>query len=633
VRTLLGLSNISFGLKPYPRQVLNSVYLAEAIARGLDAAIVNAAKIIPLHQLKEEDVALTRDLIYDARREGYDPLFAFMGRFDQAASKGGGEGEAGGAAVPIEEQLKRRIIDGKKLGIDALLGEALKKYRAIDIINQILLDGMRVVGELFGAGKMQLPFVLQSAETMKAAVAYLEPYMEKASGTDKGVIVLATVKGDVHDIGKNLVDIILSNNGYRVHNLGIKQPIDAILEVAEKEKADAVGMSGLLVKSTVVMKENLELMSQRGFTIPVICGGAALNRAYVEGDLQEAYKTGEVYYGLDAFSGLHLMEELCGHVEKRVLTGPGRKRLQRRRRAESQDAGSQRPQVTVSTSDYAPSDLRPAPYVPAPPFWGSRVVDASELKLGEIFAYINRRALFRGQWQYRRGRRSEAEYRHFVAEVVEPKFHAWCERTIQHRWLEPQVVYGYFPCAGDKNELVVFRPEGMPGAGEEWLRIAFPRQTTGRRLCLTDFFRPLASGERDVVAFQIVTMGAVASRTAEALFKADRYDDYLHFHGLAVEAAEGLAELWHRRVRQELGIAAMDAKTIEMYFQQGYQGSRYSFGYPACPRLEDQEQLFTLLEPARIGVALSEEYQLVPEQSTSAMVCHHPEARYFSVTE
>jgi 5-methyltetrahydrofolate--homocysteine methyltransferase len=627
VRTLLGLSNISFGLKPYPRQVLNSVYLAEAIGRGLDAAILNQAKIIPLGKLDEESIELTRDLIYDRRRDGYDPLFAFMAKFENAEGAAGSS--ASDASLPIEERLKRRIIDGKKVGIGDLLDEALGRWKPLQIINEILLDGMKVVGELFGSGRMQLPFVLQSAETMKAAVAHLEPHMEKVGGVDKGVIVLGTVKGDVHDIGKNLVDIILSNNGYRVRNLGIKVPIDAILDAAEKDKADAIGMSGLLVKSTVVMKENLELMAQRGFTIPVICGGAALNRAYVEGDLQDAYATGEVYYGVDAFSGLNLMEELCGHRTERALTGPGRKRHRRRDKAAETRAHA-------SPSDWAPSELPPAPHVPRPPFWGSKVVGPSELSLAEIFSYINKRALFRGQWQYRRGRRSEGEYRQFVASTVEPKFRGWCQRAIDHRLLEPSLVYGYFPCAADKNDLVVFRPDGNPGGGREWLRIAFPRQVEGRRLCIADFFRPLdaagSSGERDVVAVQVVTMGRVASERAQEMFQSDRYDDYLHFHGLAVESAEALAELWHRRVRQELGIAGGDAKTVEQLFAQGYQGSRYSFGYPACPRLEDQAHVFALLDPSRIGVELTEEWELVPEQSTSAIVVHHPEARYFNIT-
>ena len=596
----------------------------EFLGRGLDAAILNQAKIIPLRDLDEEAIRITRDLIFDRRREGYDPLFAFIARFEQAQAQATGAA-SDEAKLPVEERLKQRIIAGKKQGIGAVLDEALVRYKPLEIINGILLDGMKTVGELFGSGRMQLPFVLQAAETMKTAVAHLEPHMERLEGVEKGVLVLGTVKGDVHDIGKNLVDIILSNNGYKVVNLGIKVPVDQILDAAEQHKADAIGMSGLLVKSTVVMKENLELMAQRGYTIPVVCGGAALNRAYVEGDLQDAYPTGEVYYGLDAFTGLHLMEELCGHKETRVLTGPGRKRHRRKENAAEKVAAANK------ATEYARSEVKPAARVPSPPFWGSRVVRPSELSLAEIFPYINKRALFRGQWQYRRGRRAEGEYRHFVSTVVEPKFQTWCQRAIDQKMLEPQVVYGYYPCQADKNDLIVYRPPGMEGAGDEWIRVHFPRQPDGRRLCISDFFHSKESGERDVVAFQIVTMGRVASERSHELFKADLYDDYLHFHGLAVEAAEALAELWHKRVRAELGISALDAKTPEGLFGQGYTGSRYSFGYPACPRLEDQVHLFTLLDPQRIGLELTEEFELVPEQSTSAIVVHHPEARYFNI--
>ncbi len=621
VRTLLGLSNISFGLKPYPRQILNSVYLQEAIARGLDSAILNAAKIIPLNKLNEDDIRITRDLVYDRRAEGYDPLFAFMAHFE-AATRVAGAAQSDEGALAVEERLKRRIIDGKKIGIEKPLQEALQKYKPLEIINTILLDGMKTVGELFGSGQMQLPFVLQSAETMKTAVAFLEPHMEKSEGSEKGVIVLATVKGDVHDIGKNLVDIILSNNGYKVHNLGIKQPVDTILDTAEKTKADAVGMSGLLVKSTVVMKENLELMSSRALTIPVICGGAALNRGYVEGALQAAYTTGEVYYGQDAFGGLKLMDELCGHTETRTLTGPGRKRA--KARFESREDKEQK--ALAEADRYVPSDVKPLARTPEPPFWGTRTFDRAEIHLEEVFPYINKRALFRGQWQYRRGRRSEQEYQHFVSEVVEPKFHGWCQRAVEKKLLDPRVVYGYFRCASHENSLLVYGDDGAERA-----RFQFPRQPDGRHLCLADFFCSAASGRRDVVGLQLVTMGARATQVADELFKANRYDDYLHFHGLAVETAEALAEFWHKRVRHELGIGGADSPTIEHLFLQSYQGSRYSFGYPACPRLEDQARLLALLDAARVGVTLSEEFQLVPEQSTSALIVHHPEARYFSI--
>jgi 5-methyltetrahydrofolate--homocysteine methyltransferase len=661
VRTLLGLSNISFGLQAYARQVLNSVYLDEALKRGLDGAILNAAKIIPVHTLSAEEVEATLDLIYDRRRpattdangnevSAYDPLFAFIERF---AGRAGVAVEAADneATVGIEDKLIQRIVRGKKVGIEPLLDEALGTYQPLQIINQILLEGMKVVGELFGAGKMQLPFVLQSAETMKAAVAHLEPKMERIAGADKGVMVLATVRGDVHDIGKNLVDIILTNNGYKVFNLGIKQPIETILEAAETHKADAIGLSGLLVKSTVVMKESLELMAQRGFTIPVVCGGAALNRAYVDGPLQDSYTTGEVYYGADAFSGLRLMDELTGQVasEARTLTGPGRKRFKKRVRTSTELAAEAEAQAAASAAggassgsveaarearhdellrQYAKSDVNAAPPVKAP-FFGAKVVQGAQLKLDELFPYINKRVLFRGQWQYRRGRRSESDYRSFIAQEVEPKFRTWCQRAIERAWLKPALVYGYFPCYSDRNDLVILQPDGETEAA----RVSFPRQPpalgSGRRLCIADFFRP--APERDVIALQVVTMGSVATEVANELFAQNKYDDYLHFHGLAVETAEALAEFWHRRVRQELGISGRDASTVDALVAQGYQGSRFSFGYPACPNLEDQRHIFELLKPDRIGLSLSEEWQIVPEQSTSALIVHHPEARYFNV--
>ncbi|HEY8376939.1 MAG TPA: dihydropteroate synthase, partial [Nannocystis sp.] len=648
-RTILGLSNISFGLKPYPRQILNSVYLAEAREHGLDAAILNAKKIIPTHKLGEEDLQVTRDLIYDRRRDGYDPLFSFIDRFAGAKKIDQGPAED---ALPLEEQIKKRIIDGNKVGFDALLDRALERYPPLQIINEILLDGMKTVGDLFGAGKMQLPFVLQSAEAMKAAVRHLEPHMEKTSGPSKGCMVLATVKGDVHDIGKNLVDIILSNNGYKVVNLGIKQPIEAILAAADEHKPDSIGMSGLLVKSTVIMKENLERMRELGYTTPVVCGGAALTRGYVEHNLQNAYSgrdedldpaaAGElpqrqseavprarVFYAKDAFEGLALMDELCGHVpkDKIVLTAPKKIKAYRQTTQEEWEAHLRKAMET-----YVKSDVAPATRIPTPPFWGARVVGPEELQLGEIFRYINKKALFVGQWQYRRGKLSEAEYEELIERTVEPKFRVWCERAIADKMLQPRVVYGYFPCQSDRNDLIIYAP---PGAGDDHTplaRITFPRQLDKRRLCIADFFRSVRSGERDVVALSCVTMGEIATRHCQEMFGANRYDDYLHFYGLSVEAAEGLAELWHKRIRRELDIAQDDSTDIRGLFAQHYQGSRYSFGYPACPRLEDQVHLCRILRTEQIGVTLTEEgYQMVPEQSTSAIVVHHPDAKYFNI--
>ncbi len=627
VRTILGLSNISFGLDPYPRQILNSVYLAEARKHGLSAAIVHASKIIPLHKLDEEDKQVTLDLIHDRRRDGYDPLFAFLSRF--AGKKRVDSASAGDEmAMPVEERLKKRIVDGNKIGIGKHLDEAMLKYKPLEIVNEILLDGMKVVGELFGSGEMQLPFVLQSAEAMKSAVAYLQPFMEKVAGETKGTMVIATVRGDVHDIGKNLVDIVVSNNGYSVVNLGIKVPVEQILEAAREKKADAIGMSGLLVKSTVVMKENLELMSQRGIKTPVICGGAALNRHYVEDDLRAAYTTGPVYYGADAFSGLHIMDELTGRAKAKTVTQTAepQKRITSHRRMTRADKEHL---LRHAFAEYADSGVEPVADIPKPPFLGAAAVGPAELDLGTVLQYVNKKALYRLQWQYRQGKRTEEEYSRFVAEFVEPRFKEQVRLAREKKTLEPRIVYGWWPAVSERNTLIVLDPNDR---ARELCRFDFPRQPGGRRLCLADFVARRDSGRTDVVGFSLVTMGAVATLESERLFRENRYDEYLHFHGLSVEGAEALAEYWHKRMRQQLGIAHNDAPEIENLFKQKYQGSRYSFGYPACPNLEDQQKLVQLLEASRIGVSLSEEFQLVPEQSTSAIVVHHPAAKYFNVT-
>lgn len=622
VRTVLGLSNISFGLKPYPRQILNSVFLAEAIKSGLDASIMHQGKILPLHKIPQEILQISLDLIHDKRAEGYDPLFVFMEKLQGAVAERSDESTIDS---PIEERLKRAIIDGRKQGIEALLDKALESYQPLQIVNTILLDGMKVVGDLFGAGEMQLPFVLQSAETMKKAVAHLEQFMDKVGGPSKGCMVIATVKGDVHDIGKNLVDIILSNNGYKVVNLGIKQPLESILAAADEHKPEAIGMSGLLVKSTLVMKENLEEMSRRGLAIPVICGGAALNRAYVEVDLRQAYSTGKVYYGADAFTGLKIMDELTGRSEEKVLTSETGE-TSKERRGEMRVEREAR--LAGRVDEYFNTATPRADSIPKPPFWGVRYVTSKELNLKELFTFINRKALYANQWMYRRGNRSTKDYKDFIANYVDPLFYRWCDRAEERGWLQPKVTYGYFPCNSDRNELVVFAPNDH---AKEFCRIKFPRQIDDKRRCIADYFLPLSSGERDVVAFHVVTSGALASEKCQELFRANEYTDYLHFYGLSVETAEALAEYWHRRIRQELGIAGEDGPTIETLFRQTYRGERYSFGYPACPNLEDQTHIFNLLDPEKIGVSLSSEFQLVPEQSTSAIIVHHPEACYFSI--
>ncbi|HWL99069.1 MAG TPA: methionine synthase [Nocardioidaceae bacterium] len=629
VQTTLGVSNISFGLSPAARKVLNSVFLHECVEAGLDSAIVHAAKILPLSRIPDEQRDVALDLVYDRRRPetkeepAYDPLQRLLEVFSGVSAVDDRESRAAElAALPLSERLQRRIIDGERNGLEADLDEALESgAKALDIVNDDLLAGMKVVGELFGSGEMQLPFVLQSAETMKTAVAYLEPHMEKVEDEEgKGTIVLATVKGDVHDIGKNLVDIILSNNGYNVVNLGIKQPVNAILEAAEESRADVIGMSGLLVKSTVVMRENLEELNQRGLAEkwPVLLGGAALTRAYVEEDLGGLFK-GEVRYARDAFEGLRLMDTAMA-VKRGVpgaeLPAP-RKRRVKSKAAAAPGAG----QPVPERSDVATDNP-----VPTPPFWGDRVVKG--LQLGDFTSYLDERATFMGQWGLKGSRGdSGPTYDDLVESEGRPRLRMWLDRIKTEAVMEPAVVYGYWPCYSERDDLVVLDAETQ---SEEVGRFTFPRQQRDRFLCLSDFFRPKGSGELDVVGFHLVTMGARVSDVTAELFAKNAYRDYLELHGLSVQLTEALAEYWHARVRKELSFDGEDSDDLDQIFRQGYRGSRYSFGYPACPNLEDRETIVRLLRPERIGVELSEELQLHPEQSTDALVAHHPEAKYFN---
>ncbi|MCX4619199.1 methionine synthase [Streptomyces albogriseolus] len=619
VQTTLGLSNISFGLNPAARILLNSVFLDECVKAGLDSAIVHASKILPIARFSEEEVTTALDLIYDRRSEGYDPLQKLMQLFEGATAKSLKAGKAEElAALPLEERLKRRIIDGEKNGLEADLDEALETRRALDIVNDTLLDGMKVVGELFGSGQMQLPFVLQSAEVMKSAVAHLEPHMEKTDEAGKGTIVLATVRGDVHDIGKNLVDIILSNNGYNVVNLGIKQPVSAILEAADEHKADVIGMSGLLVKSTVIMKENLEELNQRGLAAdyPVILGGAALTRAYVEQDLHEIYQ-GEVRYARDAFEGLRLMDALIGI--KRGVPGATLPELKQRRVRATTVEIEERPQEGSVRSDVAVDNP-----VPTPPFRGTRVVKGIQLK--EYASWLDEGALFKGQWGLKQARTGDGPtYEELVETEGRPRLRGLLDRLQTENLLEAAVVYGYFPCVSKDDDLIILDEEG-----NERTRFTFPRQRRGRRLCLADFFRPEESGETDVVGFQVVTVGSRIGEETARLFEANAYREYLELHGLSVQLAEALAEYWHARVRSELGFGGEDPDAMEDMFALKYRGARFSLGYGACPDLEDRAKIADLLQPERIGVQLSEEFQLHPEQSTDAIVIHHPEAKYFN---
>ncbi|EPH45635.1 methionine synthase [Streptomyces aurantiacus] len=620
VQTTLGLSNISFGLNPAARVVLNSVFLDECVKAGLDSAIVHASKILPIARLEEEQVKVARDLIYDRREEGYDPLQKLMELFEGVNMKSMKAGKAEELlALPLDERLQRRIIDGEKNGLEADLDAALADRPALDIVNDTLLEGMKVVGELFGSGQMQLPFVLQSAEVMKTAVAHLEPHMEKSDAEGKGTIVLATVRGDVHDIGKNLVDIILSNNGYNVVNLGIKQPVAAILDAAQEHRADVIGMSGLLVKSTVIMKENLEELNQRQMAAdyPVILGGAALTRAYVEQDLHEIYE-GEVRYARDAFEGLRLMDALI--AVKRGVPGATLPEL-KQRRVPKRDT----PAVAVDEPEGpARSDVAVDNPLPTPPFWGTRVIKGIQLK--EYASWLDEGALFKGQWGLKQARAGDGPtYEELVETEGRPRLRGLLDELQTKNLLEAAVVYGYFPCVSKGDDLIILDEQG-----NERTRFSFPRQRRGRRLCLADFFRPEESGEQDVVGLQVVTVGSKIGEATAELFAADAYRDYLELHGLSVQLAEALAEYWHARVRSELGFAGEDPADVEDMFALKYRGARFSLGYGACPDLEDRAKIAELLRPERIGVELSEEFQLHPEQSTDAIVIHHPEAKYFN---
>ena len=634
VNFTLGISNISFGLNPAARQVLNSVFLHECQQAGLTSAIVHASKILPVARIPEEQREVALDMVYDRRREGYDPLQRFIELFEgvDAASARASRAEEL-AALPLDERLKRRIIDGERNGLEADLDLALAERPALAIINDTLLDGMKVVGELFGSGQMQLPFVLQSAEVMKTAVAYLEPHMEKADTAGKGTIVLATVKGDVHDIGKNLVDIILSNNGYTVVNIGIKQPIAAILEAAEKADADAIGMSGLLVKSTVIMKENLQEMDSRGIAerYPVLLGGAALTRSYVEDDLRGLF-SGDVHYARDAFEGLSLMDRVMTAKRGGVaVVDPEREAALAARRERRE---RQRSLVTSAlpslADDSVRSDVAVDVEVPAPPFFGTRVIKG--IPLADYAALLDERATFLGQWGLRGSRGgSGPSYDELVETEGRPRLRYWLDRLTADKVLEAAVVYGYFPAYSEGNTLVVLDENGHA----ERARFTFPRQRQERRLCLADFFRPRAAG-LDVVAFQLVTVGQPVSEYTAKLFAGNAYRDYLEVHGLSVQLTEALAEYWHRRIRSELvlpsggTVAGDDPADLDGLLRTDYRGCRYAFGYPACPNLEDRAPLVELLGADRIGVTLSEEFQLEPEQSTDAIVVHHPEANYFN---
>ncbi len=626
VQTTLGVSNVSFGLNPAARIVLNSVFLSECVAAGLDSAIVHPSKITPMARIEQRQREVALDLVYDRRTFDpagnctYDPLSTYLELFDGVEATSNKVTRAAElAALPLAERLERRIIDGEKVGLEEDLKEAMAVGMApLSIINDHLLSGMKTVGELFGKGEMQLPFVLQSAEVMKSAVAILEPFMEKSDDAGKGTILLATVKGDVHDIGKNLVDIILSNNGYTTVNIGIKQTVNQIIDAAQASKVDVIGMSGLLVKSTVIMRENLQELGARGLADkwPVILGGAALTRTFVEQDLAEEF-AGTVRYARDAFEGLRLMDAMMG--VKRGVEGVSLPPLKERRTPNTRL--NREPNTDTSRSDVAIDNA-----LPSVPFFGSRIVKG--IPLADYLGMLDERALFVGQWglQGKRG-----EYEKMVEEEGRPRLRALLNDVQSKKWLNAAVVYGYFPCYSEGNDLVILHHEGEK-KGQERLRFTFPRQSRDRRLCLSDFYRSKESGEIDTVAFTVVTMGQSVSEAISQLFASNSYREYMELHGLSVQLTEALAEHWHARIREEMGFAKEDSPELTSILDQGYRGSRYSFGYPACPDLEQQTELCELLEPGRIGVQLSEEFQLHPEQSTSAIIVHHPQAKYFNAT-
>lgn len=624
IQIILGLSNISFGLNPAARAVLNSVFLDLAVKAGMTGAIVHVSKIRPLHLIAAEEVKVCEDLIFDRRTEDYDPLQKLLEIF---ADRKLADATKKKRSETVEGRLKDRIVDGDRKGLSDELDEALKTLKPLEIINNVLLDGMKVVGELFGAGKMQLPFVLQSAETMKAAVAYLEPMMERVAGEERGIIVLATVKGDVHDIGKNLVDIILTNNGYKVVNLGIKVPLADMVVAAKEHRAHAIGMSGLLVKSTVVMRENLEEMSRQGLTIPVMLGGAALTRNYVEDNCVAAYASGRVAYARDAFDGLHLMDKVTGNAFDDYLAV-----IQSKRKGKSKN--TKRQLGTADVAAFQPVDVkavqarrrRLTQSEPAitPPFWGAKILEAPTKA---IVPFINERSLFQFQWGFRKQGKSLDDFLGWARQELRPVMKRMLDLCEADKILKPQAAYGYWKAAGQGNDLILFAEDGAT----EVARFALPRQPKDDGECIADFFRDVNDEQRDVIGLQVVTVGQRASEVAREWFEENRYQDYLYLHGISVEMAEALAEYTHKRIRAELGFAAEDDRDMEKMLGQSYRGSRYSFGYPACPNIEDQEQLLKLLGAERIEVSLSDEYQLHPEQSTSAIVVLNRHAKYFSV--
>lgn len=607
VFTVLGVSNISFGLKPYPREILNSVFLHEAVSAGLDLAIVNVKQIIPFFKIPKEDVEKALDLIYNRTSNA---LFDFISYFDKQT--GVVRDNKSDDDLTLDQKIRKRVLDGSKAGLEELLKEKLKTTDPLIIINELLISAMKEVGELFGKGELQLPFVLQSAEVMKHAVDILKPFIKKSDESVQKTLVLATVKGDVHDIGKNLVDIILTNNGYKVYNIGIKCEIETIYKKAVEVNADAIGMSGLLVKSTQIMKENIEYLKEKNCNIPILLGGAALTPSYVV-DVCSPIIDAPVIYCANAFDGLKAMNAIKDNSIKEFALAEKLKHSFRKKEIPhfSTEQGERKIELNVK--------------VPQAPFFGSKVIE--DIDLNEVYKFLTEEVIFRGRWGYRRGKLSKEEYDNLIEKEVRPVFDSLKREAKEKKLLTPKVIYGYYECNSFKDEVIVY----LPNTNEELARFRFPRQIVPPYLCIADYFKPLESKERDLIAFQIVTVGSRATEYSSTLYSQNRYKDYLLFHGFSVEVAEALAELVHKKIREELGITDMDGKVISDFINQKYRGSRYSFGYPACPNLEGNKIIYNILDASRIGISLTEDLQMVPEQTTSAFIVHHPQAKYFKI--
>ena len=644
IHIILGISNISFGLSPLSRINLNSIFLDECIKAGLDSAIIAPNKILPLSKISAETKKLCLDLIYDRRKFEneiciYDPLVELTKAFQDITISDFKKASTSNKNLTLEEKLKNHIVDGEKIGLEEQLNNALKKYKPLEIINTYLLDGMKVVGELFGSGQMQLPFVLQSAETMKFAVSVLEPHMETVDEKiSNGKLLIATVKGDVHDIGKNLVDIILSNNGFDVINLGIKQDVSAIIDAQKKHKADCIAMSGLLVKSTAFMKDNLEAFNNAEINVPVILGGAALTPKFVNEDCSQIYK-GKILYGKDAFTDLQFMNDYMDSKKKGNWSNENGftntddiqiKLASPRSSAKDKNLNKnfEKTKSIQLIENFNRSNFVEEEEPIKAPFLGTRVLQDIEIDFDKLIFYLDKKALFSGQWQIKKNKgQSVEEYNNYLDSYANPLLEKWINIILDKGLISPKAVYGYFRCGRNDNSIYLFDNVSNKRISE----FNFPRQKSGNNLCIADFYCDLKNNEPvDIFPMQAVTMGEIASEYSQELFKADKYSDYLIFHGLTVQLAEALAEYVHSIVRIECGFKSYEPNNNREILAQKYRGARYSFGYPACPKVSDSNIQLSLLDTKRINLTMDESEQLHPEQSTTAIISLHSKAKYFS---